>query len=99
MWKVTVVIQQDNGFRASEIIADLRNAAETLFHPLKLVGFWDSQADGMHICPQEARKKECPHRLPSGDPRRVDYAQTVEEEMDGRLEVSFPHAGVQIYLK
>ena len=49
MDRVTVNIETQGGIRASEIIADLRAAAETLYYPMTLVGFWDYRAD-MHLC-------------------------------------------------
>ena len=99
MHHVQINIEAEGGFRATEVIADLRNVAETLFNPLKLVGFWDSQADGMHLCPQEQLGRECLHKLPSEDPRHVDYVTTADDDMRAVLEVSFPHAEVVLYLK
>ena len=97
MDRVVISIETDGGARASEIVADLRNVAEVLFFPMKLVGFWDHQA-GMHLCPQEERRQACPHTLAETDPARVDYAQTLQRERRAGLEVSFPHAGVDVYL-
>ena len=53
MDRVTVNIETQGGMRASEIIADLRATAETLYYPMTLVGFWDYRAE-MHLC---ARKR------------------------------------------
>ncbi len=83
--------------RASEIVADLRNVAETLYFPMKLAGFWDYQAD-MHLCPQEERRQECPHKLPESDPRYAEYTETLQRERRASLEVFFQHANVSIYL-
>ncbi len=99
MERVVINIEADGSFRATEVISDLRNAAETLFNPLRLVGFWDGQADGMHLCPQEQLGRECLHKLPPDDPRRVDYADTAASEMRAAVEVGFPHAGVYLYLR
>ena len=99
MHHVQVKIETEGGFRATEVIADLRNVAETLFNPLKLVGFWDEQADGMHLCPQEQLGRECLHKLPQDDPRHVDYAVTADNDMRAVLEVSFAHAMVFLYLR
>lgn len=85
------------GARASEILADLRSAAETLYFPMKVVGFWDYQAD-LHLCPQEERREACPHKLAADDPARVDYARTLQRERRASVEVCFPHAGVRLYL-
>lgn len=96
---VNVTIECEGGFRATEIIADLREVAETLFNPLKLVGFWDSQADGMHICPQEQLGRYCPHQLPATDPNHVSYTTTADEQMRAILEVYFAHSDLTIYMK
>ena len=99
MWTVSVNIEENQVFTASQILADLRAVAETLFHPLRQVGFWDDQADGMHLCPYESRKAQCPHKLPHDNPAYVSYSKTAEREMDAVLEVHFPHAQVYVYLK
>ena len=58
-----------------------------------------AQADGMHLCPQEQLGRECLHKLPPEDPRHVDYVTTADDYMRAVLEVSFPHAGLFIYMK
>ena len=73
--------------------------AEVKFHPLRMVAFWDSQADEAHPCPYESRGQCCPHRLHLDDPAWVPYSETVERDMSAVLEVVFPHAGVHVYLK
>lgn len=97
MKTVQVTFSGDMDFRASEIIADLRTAAETLFFPMTMCGFWDRAAD-MHLCPQEERRQPCPHKLPADDPERVDYSRTLERERQAVLEVVFAHAGMSIFL-
>ena len=97
MERVVVEIATDGDYRATETIADLRNAAETLYFPMRLVGFWDTRA-GMHLCPQEERMQPCPHRLPEDDPAYVDYAQQLQRYRGGSLAVFFPHAEVTVYL-
>ena len=97
MDRVTINIETDGGTRASETIADLRNAAETLYFPMTLVGFWDYQAD-MHLCPQEERQQACPHNLPENDPQRVEYESTLQRERRASVAIMFPHARVTIYL-
>ena len=97
MDRVTVTIATEGGSRPSEIIADLRAVAETLYFPMRLVGFWDSRAD-MHLCPQEERREACPHNLPVGHAERVGYETTISRERRGSLQVVFPHAGISIYL-
>lgn len=98
MWSVQVNIEEHRVFRPSEIIADLRTAAEALYFPLRMVGFWDSHAD-MHLCPQEQRREECPHRLDSGDAGHVEYDVTASRDMGATLRVEFPHARVRLYLR
>ena len=97
MERVVVQIASDGDYRATETVADLRNAAETLYFPMRLVGFWDTRAD-MHLCPQEERRQPCPHRLPEDDPGRVDYALQLQRGRGGSLEVFFPHAEITVYL-
>ena len=98
MWSVQVNIEEHEVFRPSEIIADLRAAAEALYHPFKVVGFWDSHAD-MHLCPWEQRREECPHRLSAEDEGFVEYEDTVSRDMGATLRVEFPHASVSLYLR
>lgn len=98
MDKVTIDIKTEGGSRPSEIISDLRNAAEMLYYPMTLAGFWDYQAD-LHLCPQEDRREECPHKLPKTDPRYVEYTQTMQRDRNVNLEITFPHANVVIYLR
>ena len=95
--KVVVNIETVGMTRASEIISDLRNATESIYFPMKIVGFWDHQAD-MHLCPQEERRQECPHKLPASDPNHVDYATALQRERQANLEVYYPHAKLALYL-
>ena len=97
MTKVTVDIHADGDFRATEIVADLRNTAEILYFPMRCVGFWDGPTGG-HICPQLQRNKECPHREWSTAAALEEYRRTVENQLRGVLEVVFPHADVRIFL-
>ena len=94
MESVTVNLSTVGKFRSSEIVADLRNVAEILFHPMRCVGFWDMSTSG-HICPQIQRNEECNHVGVSA----VDiYRDLVEREMGCVIEVHFSHADVFIYL-
>ena len=95
---VTVDIKSKGGFRATEIMADLRNVAQTLYAPLRPVSFWDVTAGNAHLCRYENQGQDCPHLLPHDDPNHVVYTNTIEIDMDGILEVYFPHAQVYIYL-
>jgi hypothetical protein len=95
--RVTVNIETRSGMRASEIIADLRTVAETLYFPMKMVGFRDHQQD-MHLCPHEERQQTCPHELARSDPNYVDYEVTLERERQVNLRLDFPHAQITLYL-
>lgn len=99
MERIVVSIETGGPFRATEAMADLRNVAETLFFPMRFVAFWDAQADGAHLCRQEQQGQECPHRLPTDDPRHEDYSTAAQRDMRATLEVSFQPAGVIIYLR
>jgi len=96
MNKVIVNITSEGGCRASETIADLRNAAETLYFPMKLAGFWDSR-DRIHLCPDEERRKPCNH-LGEESKALAEYANLLQRDRQANLEVFFPHAGVRIFL-
>ncbi|MBM3933481.1 MAG: hypothetical protein FJ319_04145 [SAR202 cluster bacterium] len=98
MDRVTIEIRTDGEIRASEIIADLRAAAETLYFPMKLVGFWDYR-QRLHLCPHEERRLSCPHVLPKEDPAHVPYETTVQRDRKGSLAIDFPHAGTVVYLR
>ncbi len=63
MERVVVEIRTEGDYRGTETVADLRNAAETLYFPIRLVGFWDRRVD-MHLCPQEERQQPCPTDCP-----------------------------------
>lgn len=97
MTKVTIQILTGGDFRATEIVADLRNAAEILYYPMRCVGFWDMPTGG-HICPQLQSGQECPHLERPASDAPDGYRRTVEDELRGALEVVFPHAGVHIFL-
>ena len=97
MNRVTVRIETDSAIRPSEIVADLRSAAETLYYPMTVVGFWDYRLD-IHLCPQAERRMPCPHRLPCGHRGRIDYRAAMERERQANLEVFFPHADIALFL-
>ena len=97
MRTVRVSFDGGDGFRPSEIVADLRTVAETLYFPLRMCGFWDRTND-LHLCPQAERRQECPH-LPAGDDRAAEpYPRTLERERRAVLEIEFPHAGISVFL-
>lgn len=97
MEQVAVELRTQGGFRASEIVADLQNAAVALYFPMRQVAYWDG-SNQTHICPQERQGAGCPHVLPVSDPGYVDYKETAERMLRAKLEVSFPHAQIRIYL-
>ena len=97
MRTVRLRFEGGDGFRPSEIVADLRTVAETLYFPMRMCGFWDRTND-LHLCPQSERRLDCPH-LPTGnDPAGEPYARTLERERQAVLEIDFPHAGISIFL-
>ena len=87
----------DAMYRPTEIVADLRNATESFYHPMRIVGYWDDPSSD-HACPQALVGRKCPHVLPPGDPAHVDYLQTVQRELSAILHIHYPHARVHFYL-
>ena len=51
---VNITIEPNEPYRATEVVADLRNVAESLYFPMKLVGFRDSR-ENIHLCADEER--------------------------------------------
>ena len=94
MRRVIVDIRPEDGLQPTEIVADLRNAAELLFDPMRCVAFWDDRTSN-HQCPQQSSGRPCPHT----EQGLEKYQQLVERNMQAVLEVFFPHAGVHIYLR
>ena len=97
MKTVEVSFEGGGEFRPSEIVADLRTAAETLYFPMRICGFWDRTND-LHLCPQTERRLPCPHLLDHDDPDREEYWYTLQRERQAVLEVSFAHARISIFL-
>lgn len=95
---VNITIEPNAPYRATEIVADLRNVAESLYFPMKLVGFRDTRAD-IHLCPQEERRESCPHRTTDGSLDLASYSRSLERERQAILEVAFAHADVSVYLR
>ena len=98
MQRVAIIIDTADDVWATQAMADLRNVAENLYHPLREVGFWDVNAEEAHLCRFLAVGKVCPHILDQSDPDWVSYVETVEQEMRVTMEVYFPHADVYVYL-
>ena len=95
--RATVRIETESSFRPSEIMGDLRIVAETLYFPMRLVGFWDEAAD-THMCPETEADKPCPHALEEGEPGYVPYFRSMQRYKRAAIEVTFPHAGVRMFL-
>ncbi len=95
--RAAVRIDTDSSFRPSEIMGDLRIVAETLYFPMRLVGFWDETSDS-HMCPETEVAKPCPHLLDEGDSGFVPYFRSMQRYKGAAIEVTFPHARVRMYL-
>ena len=97
MDRVEIRIAGLSDYRATEMVADLRNAVESIYFPLKAVAYWDVRSKD-HRCPQSLLGKPCPHVLLPDDPKYVEYEETVERDLDGVVDVYFPHGQVHIYV-
>ena len=97
MDRATVWIETESKLRPSEIMGDLRIVAETLYFPMRLVGFWDEAAD-THMCPETELARPCPHTVPEDDPAYVPYTRSMERLKQAVVEVVFPHAKVRMFL-
>lgn len=97
MERVEITIAGAPDYRATEMVADLRNAVESMYFPMKAVAYWDVRSRD-HRCPQSLLGKPCPHVLSMDDPRYVPYERTVERDLDGAVDVYFPHGQVHIYI-
>ena len=95
---VEVNISPQNKFRPTEIIADLRNVAETLYHPLKLSGFWDERASE-HLCFDKNKGDICRHLTSEGVFSMELYLQDNRPLSKHTMIVKFPHAGIWILLR
>ena len=93
-----VTIDIDGGtFRPTEILSDLRIAAETLYSPMKMVGFWD-KVQGMHLCPQMEKHKPCLHDPDNPGEKFLPYVETLARERQATLALLFKHSGITLYL-
>ena len=97
MDRATVRIETESKYRPTEIMGDLRIVAETLYFPMRLVGFWDEAAD-THMCPETELARPCPHNVPEDDPSFVPYTRSMERLKQAVVEVVFPHANVRMFL-
>jgi hypothetical protein len=97
MNNIVINIETESNIRASETMADLRNVVENMYFPLRVAGFWDSQAN-VHLCPQEERRQECPHKSEDGEVSKPAYVETLQKERKVSTEVYFPHADLTFYL-
>ena len=96
MNRVTIAIDAQGDARASEILADLRMAAEALYHPMRVVGFWEGP--DMHLCPDEERRAPCAHQLNDARAAQASYAASMQRDRQANLQLDFPHAGLTLYL-
>ena len=93
--RITVSIENSQIYRGTEIVADLRNVSETLFHPFQSVGFWDEKS-GEHLCGDLLKRVSCTH-----SPNSIGlskYRKFLEDRHDAILEIVFPHASMSIFL-
>ena len=97
MDRATLNIETESAFRASEILGDLKIVAETLYFPMRVVGFWDEVADS-HMCPETEIARPCPHKLAANDPSFVPIELSMERLKLAVIEVVFPHAKVRMFL-
>lgn len=89
---IKVIIETDSDFRATEIPADLKIAAETLFYPLKSIGIYDKRT-GEHPC----RKQSCNHI----NNNNVDESirNDAEKDFGAICEIYFVNASVHVFLR
>ena len=98
METIEINLINNKKFRASEIIADLKSISETLYFPMKMVGFWDYHLN-IHLCPQLERRENCNHELNQTDPSYIHYEETMQREKKSDLCVYFLHAKMKIHLR
>ncbi len=97
MNRATIRIETNSGFRPTEIMGDLKIVAETLYFPMRLVGFWDEVED-KHMCPETQLGASCPHALPPDAPDFVPYTRSMQRLRQAAIEVAFPHAKIRMFL-
>ncbi len=94
---INLNLSGDGKYRPTEVLSDLRIVAETMYGPMKMVGFWDFEKD-IHLCPHIEKRKECPHKLEESDPNYVAYETTLMRERQATLSIAFPHAKTTLFL-
>tara|TARA_B100002003_G_C14046063_1_gene503869 strand:- start:464 stop:763 length:300 start_codon:yes stop_codon:yes gene_type:complete len=99
MWIVTITIDENEVFRASQILSDLRNTAETLFNPLLTMGFWDKQDEGKHLCPAPMNPETCSLHLSCMREGLSAYRQVMIAEYNTSLEVIFAHCKLHLFMR
>ena len=100
MKTVEVSFEGGGEFRPSEIVADLRTAAETLYFPMRICGFWDRTND-LHLCPTATPSAtatsapawwESPTPSPTPDiPESRVWNMRVEALSDSEVTVTFDY--------
>ncbi len=99
MWIVTINIDETEVFRASQILSDLRNTAETLFNPMVTVGFWDKQDGDKHLCPVPMNPETCSYSLSCRREGLSQYRQVMITEYNASLEVIFTHCTLHLFMR
>jgi len=89
---IKVIIETDSDFRATEIPADLKIAAETLFYPLKSIGIYDKRT-GEHPC----RKQPCNHMNNENSDELI--RNDLEKDFGATCEIYFITALVHVFLR
>ena len=93
---ITIDIEK-GAFRPTEILAELRIVAETLYAPMKMVGFWDKD-EGMHLCPEVERHKPCMCDPENPGDKFISYVKILERERQATLALLFSHSGITLYM-
>tara|TARA_B100000401_G_scaffold166069_1_gene111004 strand:- start:148 stop:444 length:297 start_codon:yes stop_codon:yes gene_type:complete len=97
MHEIKFNVESSGEYRPTEIMSDLRIVAETMFIPMKMVGFWDYQQD-IHLCPHLEKRKDCPHTLDENDNNYESYEKTLQKERNAILSIDFPHAQIKLFM-
>ena len=99
MDRATIRFEVEGAARASEIIADLRTASETLYFPMKggrLLGPSEGPAP-LSARGNGGRSVRTSSRR--GQPGHEDYVLSLQRERQANLEVYFEHADLSMYLR
>ena len=97
MHEIVFNVESTGEYRPTEIMSDLRIVAETMFIPMKMVGFWDYQQD-LHLCPHLEKRKDCPHILDANHENYESYEKTLQKERGAIISINFPHANIKLFM-